>query len=209
MKDTLMVVTMLGLGAALGASGAIPEGLLPHGLTTVILYALVFQVGLGLGSNGKLKDMLRCMKGRILLLPLFTIAGTLAFSVLASLLITGRSTADCLAVGSGFAYYSLSSVLITELKEASAGVQIATELGTLALLTNIIREVVSLLGAPLFTRMFGRLAPISAAGINSMDVMLPSISRYSGKEMVPAAIMHGIALEVSVPLLVTIFCNMG
>ena len=207
MKDTLMVVTMLGLGAALGASGAIPEGLQPHGLTTVILYALVFQVGLGLGSNGKLKDMLRCMKGRILLLPLFTIAGTLAFSVLASLLITGRSTADCLAVGSGFAYYSLSSVLITELKEASAGVQIATELGTLALLTNIIREVV--LGAPLFTRMFGRLAPISAAGINSMDVMLPSISRYSGKEMVPAAIMHGIALEVSVPLLVTIFCNMG
>ena len=63
MKDTLMVVTMLGLGAALGASGAIPEGLQPHGLTTVILYALVFQVGLGLGSNGKLKDMLRCMKG--------------------------------------------------------------------------------------------------------------------------------------------------
>ena len=41
-----------------------------------------------------------------------------------------------------------------------------------------------------------------------MDVMLPSISRYSGKEMVPAAILHGIILEMSVPLLVSLFCGM-
>lgn len=40
-----------------------------------------------------------------------------------------------------------------------------------------------------------------------MDVLLPSISRYSGKEMIPAAIMHGIALELSVPLLVSLFCG--
>ena len=209
MKDTLMVVAMFGLGVLFGVSGAIPKDILPQGLTMIILYALVFQVGLSIGSNDKLKDMLRGLKPGMLLLPLFTIAGTLAFSLLASLLITGRSMADCLAIGSGFAYYSLSSVLITELKEASTGVQIATELGTLALMTNIIREVISLLGAPLFTRIFGKLAPISAAGINSMDVMLPSISHYSGKEIVPTAIIHGITLEMSVPLLVTIFCSMG
>lgn len=141
-------------------------------------------------------------------LPLSTIAGTLLFSLAASLLITRWGAADCLAVGSGFAYYSLSSVLITELKGASAGVQIATELGTLALLANIVREIISLLGAPVFAKVFGKFAPISAAGINSMDVMLPSISRYSGKEMVPAAILHGIILEMSVPLLVSLFCGM-
>ena len=66
---------------------------------------------------------------------------------------------DCLAVGSGFAYYSLSSILITELKEASLGVQMATELGTIALIANIIREIMALLGAPLFVKYFGRLAP--------------------------------------------------
>ena len=207
MKETLPVLTMFGLGVALGAGGFIPQWLLPKGITMTILCILVFQVGLSIGSNDKFKDMIRGFRPSMLLFPLFTIAGTLLFSVLASLFISGRSTADCLAVGSGFAYYSLSSVLITELKSASAGVQIATELGTLALLANIVREVVSLLGAPLFSRFFGKFAPISAAGINSMDVLLPSISRYSGKEMIPAAIMHGIALELSVPLLVSLFCG--
>ena len=34
-----------------------------------------------------------------------------------------------MAVGSGFAYYSLSSILITQFKEPSIGLQLATELG--------------------------------------------------------------------------------
>ena len=143
----------------------------------------------------------------MLLLPLSTIVGTLLFSLLASFLIVQWKVTDCLAVSSGFAYYSLSSVLITELKQASVGVQVATELGTLALLANIVREMISLLGAPLFSRFFGKLAPISVAGINSMDVMLPMISRYSGKNMIPIAILHGIILEMSVPFLVSLFCN--
>lgn len=207
MRDTLLVLAVFALGIVLGAGGCLPEGLLPSGSTMLILSLLVFQVGLSIGSNDRFKDMMRGFTPAMLMLPLFTIIGTLLFSVIASVFIHGRSLADCLAVGSGFAYYSLSSVLITELKEASAGVQAATELGTLAMLANIVREVVALLGAPLFTRIFGRLAPISAAGINSMDVMLPSISRYSGNELVPTAIVHGVTLEMSVPLLVTFFCS--
>lgn len=208
MKDCLTVLVAFSLGITLGLSGLLPEGLLPHDVPIYILYALVLQVGISIGSNDRLKEMLRSLSPKMFVLPLSTIAGTLLFSLAASLLITRWGAADCLAVGSGFAYYSLSSVLITELKGASAGVQIATELGTLALLANIVREIISLLGAPVFAKVFGKFAPISAAGINSMDVMLPSISRYSGKEMVPAAILHGIILEMSVPLLVSLFCGM-
>ena len=54
-----------------------------------------------------------------------------------------------MAVGSGFAYYSLSSILITQFKEPSIGLQLATELGTIALLTNIFREMMALLGTPI------------------------------------------------------------
>lgn len=208
MKDCLTVLVAFSLGITLGLSGLLPEGLLPNDAPIYILYALVLQVGISIGSNDRLKEMLRSLSPKMFVLPLSTIAGTLLFSLAASLLITRWGAADCLAVGSGFAYYSLSSVLITELKGASAGVQIATELGTLALLANIVREIISLLGAPVFAKVFGKFAPISAAGINSMDVMLPSISRYSGKEMVPAAILHGIILEMSVPLLVSLFCGM-
>lgn len=100
MKETLPVLTMFGLGVALGAGGFIPQWLLPKGITMTILCILVFQVGLSIGSNDKFKDMIRGFRPGMLLLPLFTIAGTLLFSVLASLFISGRSTADCLAVGS-------------------------------------------------------------------------------------------------------------
>ena len=84
----------------------------------------------------------------------------------------------------------------------------ATELGTIALLSNIIREMMALLGSPLIEKYFGKLAPISAAGVNSMDVVLPAITRYSGKEMIPVAILHGILIDFSVPLFVSFFCSL-
>ena len=142
----------------------------------------------------------------MLLLPLFTIVGTLLFSVLGVFLLRGLSLRDCLAVGSGFGYYSLSSVLIADLKSASLGVQGAAELATVALLTNVIREMIALFGMPLFSRVGGRMAPISVAGVTSMDICLPSIARYSGADLVPLALLHGIVLEVSVPILVGAFC---
>ena len=107
-----------------------------------------------------------------------------------------------------FAYYSLSSILITQFKEPSLGLQLATELGTIALLANIFREMMALLGAPLIRKYFGKLAPISAAGVNSMDVLLPSITLYSGKEMIPLAIFHGILIDMSVPVFVSFFCSL-
>lgn len=144
----------------------------------------------------------------MLLVPAATITGTLAFSAAASLLLSQWSVFDCMAVGSGFAYYSLSSILITQFKEPSIGLQLATELGTIALLSNIIREMMSLVGAPLIRKYFGQLAPISAAGVNSMDVLLPSITRCSGKEVMPIAIFHGILIDLSVPFFVNLFCNL-
>ena len=137
--------------------------------------------------------MVKDIRFSSLLLPFFTIIGTLVFSAAASLLLTSWNIYDCVAVGSGFAYYSLSSLLIVQLKEASAGIEIASQLGAIALLANIIREMLALFGAPLYASFFGKFAPVSVAGINSMDVCLPVISRYSGKNIVPVAIIHGLS----------------
>lgn len=41
----------------------------------------------------------------------------------------------------------------------------------------------------------------------SYEVKLPSISRYSGKEMIPIAILHGILIDMSVPVFVSFFCK--
>ena len=194
MKDSLIVLGIFVGGCLLGVLGYFPLDLKTGNLSIYILYALMFQIGISIGSNKELKSMISQLRLKFLLIPLATISGTLLFSAIASLLLSRWSIFDCMAVGSGFAYYSLSSVLITQFKEASIGVQLATELGTIALLANIFREMMALLGAPLLVRYFGRLAPISAAGVNSMDVILPVITRYSGKEMVPIAIFHGLLI---------------
>lgn len=208
MKGSIVVLCFFIGGCVLGTTGLLPSGMQESHLSTYILYALMLQVGISIGSNPNLKSIIRQIRWKFLLIPLATISGTLLFSACASLLLTQWSVFDCMAVGSGFAYYSLSSILITQFKEASLGIQLATELGTIALLANIFREMMALLGTPLLVRYFGKLAPISAAGVNSMDVVLPMISRFSGKEMIPIAIFHGILIDLSVPFFVSLFCQL-
>ena len=208
MKGSLIVVGFFALGCLLGWSGLLPDMVFENDITVYVLYLLMFQVGLSIGSDKKLKEILGSIRPKLLLVPLSTIVGTLVFSALISLLLSKWSVFDCLAVGSGFAYYSLSSILITQLKEPSLGVQLATELGTIALMANIMREIMALLGAPLFVKYFGRLAPICAGGATTMDTTLPIITRYSGKDLVFVSIFHGIIVDFTVPFFVSFFCSM-
>lgn len=108
---------------------------------------------------------------------------------------------DCLAVGSGFAYYSLSSVFITEMRGA--------ELGTVALLSNIFREILALLVIPPMARTLNPLAAVSMGGATTFDTSLPVIMQSAGKDFLVVAAFHGLTLDFSVPLFVTLFCNIG
>ena len=114
----------------------------------------------------------RSLNPRLIFLPVATILGTVSAAALVSLILPHRSAPDCMAVGAGFGYYSLSSIFITQYK--------GPELGTIALLSNIMREIITLLCAPLLVRWFGNLAPISAGGATTMDTTLPIITRCSG-----------------------------
>ena len=147
----------------LGITGVLPFNLQQGNLTLYILYSLMLQVGISIGSSKNLTGILQSLRPKHLLIPLATISGTLLFSAAASLFLTQWSIFDCMAVGSGFAYYSLSSILITQFKEASLGIQLATELGTIALLSNIFREMMALLGTPYCTNI-RETGPYSAAG---------------------------------------------
>jgi uncharacterized membrane protein YbjE (DUF340 family) len=172
------------------------------------LYVLMIAVGTGLGSDRKLREILRAVRPRLLFVPLATIAGTLSATAVASLFISRWGLAECMAVGSGFCYYSLSSILITELTTSSLGVQAATELGTVALMANLIRELTVLLAAPLMVRCFGRLAPVCAGGASTLDTTLPVIIRYAGRDMVFISIFHAVIVDFSVPCFVSLFCSM-
>ena len=144
MRDSLIVFVFFAVGVALGYADAVPTWLLDPDLPMIILSVMVVLVSLGLGAGDNLHYMLRTFNWRMLLLPLCTIVGTLLFSALGVLVLRGFSLTDCLAVGSGFGYYSLSSVLIADLKSATLGVQGAAELATVALLANVVREMIAL-----------------------------------------------------------------
>lgn len=208
MKGSLIVVAFFIAGCLLSWYLSTQDITIDGDAGRYVLYLLMFQVGLSIGSDTNMVRILKSIRPKLLLVPLATITGTLLFSALAAFFITKWSLFDCLAIGSGFAYYSLSSILITELKTASLGVQLATELGTIALITNIMREIMTLLGAPVFVKYFGRLAPICAGGATTMDTTLPIITKYSGKEFAFIAILHGISVDLSVPFLVSFFCSL-
>lgn len=200
MKGSLIIVGFFVLGIIFGLAGWLNVDSFSFDVSFIALALLMFCVGIGVGSDFSALKSLRSQKAGLLLLPLVTIIGTLGGCAIVSLFIPGRSMTDVLAVGSGFGYYSLSSIFITEYRGA--------ELGTVALLANISREIVTLLGAPILYKLFGPLAPISSGGATSMDTTLPIITSISGKEFVVLSIYHGFVVDFSVPFLVTFFCSL-
>ena len=198
MKGSLIIVGFFIAGIICGLMGWIPE--LNGTVSFLTLCALLFCVGITVGNNTELLKSFRRLDPRLMLLPLMTVVGTLAATAVASIGLPGRSLSDCLAVGSGFGYYSLSSILITQYR--------GPDLGTVALLANIIREVCTLLGAPLMLKYFGPLAPISSGGATTMDTTLPIITRTSGQDFVILSLFHGFLVDFSVPFLVTFFCSL-
>lgn len=201
MKGSLIIVGFFIAGTLCGVCQLIPADFITDSrISFYALCALMFCVGISISNDPQTLKNFRSLNPRLVFLPVMTILGTLAGSAAVNLILTHRSLTDCLAVGSGFGYYSLSSIFITEYKGA--------ELGTIALLANISREILTLLAAPLLAHWFGKLAPISAGGATSMDTTLPIITRTSGQQFVVVSIFHGFIVDFSVPFLVTLFCSL-
>ena len=202
MKGSIIIIAFFALGIAVGllfSTCNLQFSIFNLHFSTFILYALMFCVGISIGSDTKTLKSFKDVNPRLMILPVMTVVGTLAGTAAASALLPHRHLFDSLAIGSGFGYYSLSSIFITEYKGA--------ELGTIALLANIMREIITLLCAPLLVRYFGKLAPISMGGATTMDTTLPIITRTSGQDYVIVSIFHGFCVDFSVPFLVTFFCS--
>lgn len=200
MKQSFVYLLLFVVGVILALSGIMPGALLNDNIATWVLYALLFLVGIQIGASKNLFAVLQRFGWKVLMIPLATTVGTFAGVALISFILPERSLTDCLSVGAGFAYYSLSSILITEFRGA--------ELGTVALLANIMREFSVLILAPWMVKHFGKLAPISAGGATTMDTTLPVITKYSGSDYVVIALFHGMVIDFSVPLWVSFFTSL-
>ena len=199
LKGSLVIVAFFVAGCVAGLFALVPFDVAGARVSTYVLYALMFCVGVTLGHDETLAGRVRRLDPRLALLPVATAVGTLAGAALAAPLLGGWSLTDSLAVGAGFGYYSLSSIFIADLR--------GPELATIALLCNVMREIFTLLAAPLVARWCGPLAAVSIGGATTFDTTLPVITQAAGRPYAVVSIFHGCALDFSVPFLVTFFCT--
>jgi uncharacterized membrane protein YbjE (DUF340 family) len=194
MKSSIIILIIFATGVILGVLHLFPENHQFGDVTTYILYMLMFIVGVSIGCDKHIWQEFREMSFRVLLIPLTTIVGTAIGVLLYRLIFAFPNNTDLFAIGAGFGYYSLSSIVITKISGESMGI--------IALLANIIREVVTLVMAPVFVRYFGKIAPIAAGGATTSDTTLPMILKYSGKEYVFGSVVNGIVLTLLVPIFI-------
>jgi len=196
MKSSLIIVTFFICGIFAGLFSLLPEFILENDLSSLALYVLMFFVGISIGADKNAWNIVKNARFKIVLVPISVIVGTFIGVGVVSMFLSDITLKESIAVGSGFGYYSLSSILITQM-----GGKI---LGVTALLSNIFREIITLLFTPLFAKYFGKLAPIVSGGATSMDSTLPVITKYVGKEYAVISIFNGTVLTILVPFLVTL-----
>ncbi|MDE7459872.1 MAG: lysine exporter LysO family protein [Paramuribaculum sp.] len=207
MKGSLIVAGCFAGGFIAGRLAEYsPEWL--HTASLWLLYLLMLQVGLGIGSDPKVKEMLRTLTPVSLLLPLTTVAGALILTYPVAFMLKAVCVTDSLAINSVCGYYSLSSIMLSQLKEPLVGATLAAKIGAVALLANVVRELIALTGAPLIARHCGKEAVIAAAGVTSVDVCLPAIRRWCGERYVGLALVHGTVIDVASPFMLTLFASL-
>jgi uncharacterized membrane protein YbjE (DUF340 family) len=197
MKNSIIIVVLFCIGVILGYITSDGQIQIPEGTTTYALYVFLFFVGISIGIDLKVFKVIKKLHYKILFVPISAAAGSLIGAGALSFFMSDLSLMDCLAVGSGVGYYSLTSLIITEAK--------GEYLGVIALLTNIIREIITLVGTPFLIKYFGKLAPIASGGATSMDITLPVITHYTGKDYAVISIFSGTVLSILVPFWVKLF----
>ena len=110
-----------------------------------MLCALLFVIGLDMSQNKSVVSEIRRMGIKIIGLPIFIAVGSI-LGALAIGIVLGIKPANAMAIGAGFGWYSLSGVMLTSL--------VGAQIGTMALLTNVFREVLSIVMLPLRGQVF-------------------------------------------------------
>ncbi|MEI3342972.1 MAG: lysine exporter LysO family protein [Coprobacter fastidiosus] len=196
MKSSFIILCCFITGILLAYYRYVPDIFLTYDYSNYILPVMMFFVGIGIGGDIKsLYVPIKKYKLKIILIPLATIFGSIIITALISPLFD-ITTKETIAIGSGFGYYSLSAIFLNKL----AGY----EIGMMALISSMTREITALLFIPILARYCGKLAPISAAGATSIDTTLPIIAKSCGEQFIVISIFHGILVDISVPIIISL-----
>jgi len=199
MKDSLIIIAFFAAGLFLGIYDFLPEMMINNSYSTYALYLLLFLVGISMGADKKTWLLFKNKGKQLIFVPAAITAGSLAGACAVSVFLSEISLKEAAAIGAGFGYYSLSSIIIAEIH--------SDILGVTALLSNISREIITLALTPFFVKYFGPLSSVASGGATAMDTTLPVIAKFSGKEIAAVALFSGFVLTVLTPFAVTLILN--
>lgn len=191
LTDILIMTGSLTLGIAIGRFTGL---VIPSDLITLILMLLVFLVGIDIGREEGILSKIKMNIRHILIQSLLTIVGTLTFAFILSFFLP-YSPKELIGSAAGFGWYSLSGVMISQLYSPL--------LGTISFISNVFRELISIIFIPILSKINQRAA-ISLAGATSMDVLLSLISKSTSKKNTLIAFGQGVVLSLIVPIMISI-----
>ena len=199
LRDPLVLLSVLAAGFIVGLFVPLVPEADGSWIITAILYLLLAVIGIGLSASGvDLREIVR--HPDLFILPAGTAAGSLLGGLAVGLLM-GIRPGTSLALASGFGWYSLSGVILTRLDGPMTG--------SIAFLSNMLREVMSLVLIPLLARTrFPHLA-IGSGGATSMDVTLIITYQSLGEWSIPYCLVSGGILSLMVPILTPLMYVIG
>ena len=150
-------------------------------------------IGFSLGLTGEIAEHLKHVGVKVIVIPLLAVAGSLAGGVLYGC-ISSLTIAESAAVSAGFGWYTLAPGLITE-----AGHTVA---GAVSFMHNVMREVLGIIGVPMFARVFGYLECTAVPGVCAMDICLPIVEKSTRSDIIVYSFMTGLFMCIAVPVLV-------
>lgn len=159
------------------------------------LDVMIFIAGIEIGSNrGILKRICNLHSALMALaIPLAVACGSICGALLLGH-IAGLSAYDSLLVGGGLGWYSFSSVVISAMY--------STEIGTVAFLANMMREISGFFLIPLLVRVHKFLA-LAPSGAATMDSGLPVVIKYTNLHVGMYSFINGLVLTLIVPVLIS------
>ena len=159
------------------------------------LDVMIFIAGIEIGSNrGILKRICNVHSALLALaIPLAVACGSICGALLLGH-IAGQSVYDSLLVGGGLGWYSFSSVVISAMY--------STEIGTVAFLANMMREISGFFLIPLLVRVHKFLA-LAPSGAATMDSGLPVVIKYTNLHVGMYSFINGLVLTLIVPVLIS------
>lgn len=167
-----------------------------EGIYEPALYFLIFLVGLDMGMEG-VRNLKKVGKVGVIL-PLITVLGAIIAGIIGSVILN-IPLKWALAITTGCGWYTLAGPLIA---------QYSAFYGTIGFVSNLIREIMMVIGYPLGVKKISGKYLVTIGGASTMDSTLAIVKKYGTFEDSLIAFLHGFIVTMVVIFILPIILQM-